>query len=229
MLKIGVFDDNIMHLNHIYELLVTKFNERNIDYSINKFNDITYLEKAIKDRTLKYDVLFWDIQINQGDTLQLANEIYSLYPDIQMVYVTSYDYYIHDIFNSNALYYVDKKDLDKKIDQVIDKIMNLYTHQKLMIKNKDSIYMVDMKKIIFIERKLRVTYIKCTDNISYKTRDKLSELTGKLNQRFIRTHNSFIVNIDYIEKLTRTSAYLINGVIVPISRQYHKIIKDNLL
>ena len=228
MLRIGIFDDNLTHLDYIYNCVLKEMKQHKIDYTVDKIYHLDSIDESLNNHTFSYDVLFWDIQLNEGNTLQLARKIYQLYPDVQMVYVTGYNKFYDQIFDSNVLYYVDKKDFEKKINQIINKMVNIYTNQRLVVKNKDCIPVIDMKDIIYIERKLRVTYIKCNHDNHYRSRDKLSDMMGLLNQKFIRTHNSFVVNMDYIEKMTRTSVYLKNGIVIPISRQYHKVMKDKL-
>lgn len=177
---------------------------------------------------MNYDVLFWDIQVKEGTSLQLARDIYKVYPNIKMVYVTNYEFYFKDVFDSNVLYFVRKSDLEKRIEAIVDKILNIYSKQKLYIMNKDCIHIVDLQDVLYIERELRVTYIKCKENIHYKNGEKLKDIFLKLNKRFVRIHNSFIVNIDYIEKVTRTSVVLKNGDTLPVSRKYHLKLKDTI-
>ena len=55
----------------------------------------------------------------------------------------------------------------------------------------------------------------------------MNELEKDLNpQSFIRCHNSYIVNINYIAKLYREHVILKNDKSIPISRKYSKKIRE---
>jgi len=55
-------------------------------------------------------------------------------------------------------------------------------------------------EIFYIERSGRYTLISCT-NGKYKTRQTLQELEKHLGKIFFRSHKSFIINTDRIEKI----------------------------
>lgn len=228
MLKIGILDDNREHLEYTYQQVKAAIDQRGISCQTDKSHELSFFENQFKEKQFDYDVLFWDICMDKGTSLQLARDIFEVYPHIQMVYVTSYDEYIKEVFHSNVSYFVDKKDLEEKMDDIMNKVMDVFMNQKLFIKNKDSVHIVNMHDIMYIERKLRTSYINEINNHCYNSREKLSELICKLNHKFMRIHNSFIVNIDYIETVTRTSVHLINGMTIPISRQYYSKVKERL-
>lgn len=228
MLKIGVFDDDETYLEYLYNQIIEKLNQRNIYYDIDKNTNLLYFESLLKNKEFHYDILFWDIHTKEGTSLQLAKDIYQQSPHTQMIYVTSHNHYLKDIFDSNVLYYLEKQDIPYKMDKVIDKMMSFFSNQKLVIKNKNSIQMIDLKKIMYIERKLRITYIITMDNV-FISGDKLNDIMNNLNSLFVRTHNSFIVNKNYVEKITRTSVLLSNNMLIPISRKYNKLVKEKII
>ena len=51
---------------------------------------------------------------------------------------------------------------------------------------------------------------------------KLDEVEKKLKKNFLRTHQSFIVNLDKVKKLVNDGLLLYGGTIVPISRSRYK-------
>lgn len=72
---------------------------------------------------------------------------------------------------------------------------------KLMIKGKEQIAFVDMKDIIFIERRENNTLILTKDEV-YKTSVYLTTLEEKLNSKdFMRSHKSYIISLNCISKI----------------------------
>ena len=68
------------------------------------------------------------------------------------------------------------------------------------------------------------------------TMEKTEKFVGKLSQleeqvvlqSFIRTHQSYLVNPEYIVKIEKKSIQLMNGKFIPISKKYSSEIKTKL-
>lgn len=227
MLEIGIFDDQDEHLKFIVKTLTDALNERNVSFNIKTFNHIESLQ-SILNGDISFDILFLDICTQQGTTIDFAKELYSQHPDIQIIYITNYESYYKDIFDSTVFYYVEKNDLQAKIDNIVSKILDYYNHKKIKIHTKSKDIYLDQSKIMYLERKLRITYIEDCMNQVYICNEKLSELILRLNHQFIRVHESYIVNSRYISFMKRNSLQLTNNKEVPISRKYHNLLKERI-
>lgn len=228
MLKLGVFDDRKEHLDYIVKLLSNALKEANIIYEIDLINDIDSLYALLNQERALFDFLLLDICIQEGTTLEFAQKLYRKYPEIQIIYITNYDRYYKDIFNSSVFYYVEKNDFSMKINQIVLKMNDYYSSKKLKIHTKNKDVFFRQSQIMYLERKLRMTYIEDQSGHIYSCNEKLSDLTLRLNSHFIRIHESYIVNKDYIAVMKRTSIELINGKEIPVSRKYHNILKERL-
>jgi two-component system LytT family response regulator len=72
---------------------------------------------------------------------------------------------------------------------------------KLMIRNRDGITLVDMEEILLIQREDRSTVI-CTAQDRLVTSESLSELEEKLDRSlFFRCHKSYIINLGAVSKI----------------------------
>ena len=177
---------------------------------------------------MSFDILFLDICTQQGTTLDFARKLYQKHPEIQIVYISQYDEYYKDIFNSSVFYYVEKKDFLQKIDLLVEKILDYYVSRKLMIHTKNKNLYLQQAHILYLERKLRITYIEDHQGHIYTSHEKLSDLMLRLNHHFLRVHESYIVNEKYILAMKRTSIELINGKEIPVSRRYHHLLKERI-
>nr|MCR4993577.1 LytTR family transcriptional regulator DNA-binding domain-containing protein [Lachnospiraceae bacterium] len=73
--------------------------------------------------------------------------------------------------------------------------------EKLLIKGKEEINILDINDIIMIERTDSTTRIVAKEEV-YLTAQSLSSLEEKLNaDKFMRCHKSYIIRIDAIKKL----------------------------
>lgn len=229
MIKIGVFDDIQEHIEYTVKHITDELRQRNIQYILHTYTNIQYFKEKINNSSFDYDVLFLDIRTEDGTSIEMANEISKRYKDVQIIYTTNYDIYAKDVFDSNVLYFLDKKDIPEKMGIVIEKILDYFQNHKLTIKNKNTLHVINLKDIIYIERKLRQTYIITSQDKVFECYEKLSDIQEKLNCYFVRTHNSFIVNISFVQSITPAHVILTSEKIIPISRQYKNIVKTKIL
>ena len=75
------------------------------------------------------------------------------------------------------------------------------SQKRILIKNKESVSLVDTKNIIIISRENNNTLIH-TVKEDYITNESISSLEEKLDpDKFLRSHKSYIINIDKINKI----------------------------
>ena len=97
-----------------------------------------------------------------------------------------------------------------------------------MLHTKNKNLYLQQTHILYLERKLRITYIEDHQGHIYTSHEKLSDLMLRLNHHFLRVHESYIVNEKYILSMKRTSIELINGKEIPVSRKYHHLLKERI-
>ena len=161
------------------------------------------------------DLLIADIEMPDLSGYELADIIHSHALNIAVIFVTGSSGYAVHAFELNVHDYIMKpyqKDrLIKSIERLLEKTRTADIAGRLYLKQKNDIYIVQKKDIIFIERSGRSTTIH-TKNGQIKTYQTLNELEGDLRERdFLRSHRSFIINIHYVKNF---SLYAKNSYIV---------------
>ncbi|HHD2754516.1 TPA: LytR/AlgR family response regulator transcription factor, partial [Clostridium perfringens] len=95
------------------------------------------------------------------------------------------------------------------------------------VKNKQSIFRINLDNIIFFESKLRKINIVCSNYSEISFYDKLDNIEDALiSKNFIRCHKSYLVNLNYIKKIENSKIITLNNNIIPISRSYLRKTKD---
>ena len=72
--------------------------------------------------------------------------------------------------------------------------------KKLIVKRGKDLLFLALDEIILIERKDRKTYIYTTSHI-YTVNAALAKLYSDVDERFIDAHRSYIINIDFVQKI----------------------------
>ncbi len=57
----------------------------------------------------------------------------------------------------------------------------------------------------------------------------LTKFTEQLDETFFKVHRAYVVNLKYIEKITRTEISVANGDVVPISRGMYDAVHAALI
>lgn len=121
------------------------------------------------------------------------------------------------------------------VKQSIDDLLNVYQRRihngdiknTFTVKSSGESEYIDFDKILYFEAKDKKTYVYTKRKAIgfYDTLDKLQEI---LPVNFKRCHRSFIVNLNYIERIefSRNSIFLQWDIFVPLSRSYKDDFKN---
>ena len=209
------------------------------------------IEDAMRDIShLKPDLVFLDIELAEGNGLQLAKQLAELDPAPSLIFATAYDEFALQAFELYAFDYLLKPYNENRIRQTLDKLMKLRKNRedgsrtappasrtaveqtgKLAVEIDDRIVLIDRDTILFIGLIEGKTIIKTEEN-EYKIGDPLIVLERKLDNRsFLRVHRGFIVNVIHISEIQPwfNSTYnliMSDGSNIPVSRTYVKELKQ---
>jgi DNA-binding LytR/AlgR family response regulator len=191
---------------------------------------------AINSNTI--DLIFLDINMPEISGLSFAK---SINKDIKIIFTTAYREYAVDGFDLQAVDYLLKPISFDRLLQAINK----YQNENLVIKNTISESIIDeANDYIFVRSdrkmiKINFSEIKYIESLSdyikihlvdktIITRETITNIEAKLPQnKFIRTHRSFIVSIPNIDSFT--NEYIeIGQSEIPISRSYKESVLKKL-
>ncbi|MDX1445324.1 response regulator transcription factor [Lishizhenia sp.] len=112
-------------------------------------------------------------------------------------------------------------------------LQKTFTHEEepkeacLVLKNSNTIIRTPYKQILFI--KSLGNYIEVHEKMGRKLiRKTLKEVEGLLpEEHFLKTHRSYVVNKEYIEKVSASNIVLA-GVKIPVSRSFKEAVRQAL-
>lgn len=171
-------------------------------------NFATAISDFIKFRP---EVVFMDIDLGGESGLECAKAITEVAPKVKIVFATAHSEFMANAFEIYAFDYLVKPFDMERISKTLDRIKSMSegdeavkadsVHEKLLIRGKEEINLVDTKDIIMIERIDGMTRIVTKDEI-FLTSQSLAALEEKLDsESFIRCHKSYIIRTDDIKKL----------------------------
>ncbi|MBG6128965.1 DNA-binding LytR/AlgR family response regulator [Aquimarina sp. EL_43] len=170
----------------------------------------------------KVDFMFLDIQLPELNGLSFLK---TLINPPKVIVTTAYPDYAVDAFEENVLDYLVKPFSYERFFKAITRarnqiqITNNETEKQLFLYADKTIYKIIISDILYL--KAEVDYVKVvTQEKSILLLDSLHNWEKKLyDHNFVRTHRSYIVNFEKIEKVSGNLVYIADEKI-PIGKTY---------
>ena len=152
----------------------TKSILREFEASIHQENEIVVYssgKELISDLTAKKIVpyiIYMDIELNEESGVGIATQIAEICPTSYIVYLTNYLEYAVEVYDSDHLYYVLKRELRERLPKLCERLDRIEKQAKryLNIALKNSGNMVVLQDdVIYAERKGRQTEVHLVDQI----------------------------------------------------------------
>ena len=171
------------------------------------------------DEEKDFDILLLDVEMPGMSGVELAKEIRQENKSLQIIFITGYYEYFSDGFDVSALHYLLKPVDDAKLCPVLDRAAyNLSFRQRCgLVADKDGSVKVPLADIIYIESENVYIAVHTLQEV-YRMRMALSRFSEQLDQTFFKAHRSFVVNLNYIQKITRSQITMANGDSLPLRR-----------
>lgn len=211
MFKVLIVDDEQIARLRLKNLLAEFQNFEIIGEAADGISAINTIEK------LRPDIVFLDIEMPELNGIEVANSLDSNGPLI--VFVTAYDEYAVQAFETNAIDYLLKPINKKRFSKTIERIQSHQNHSlKEDFKQKLHTTQILNRFVIKVGSKLRVinsseiSMISAQDHYAcftvgekeYLSEDSLDNILQKLNQDdFMRIHRSTIINVNFLKELKR--------------------------
>lgn len=231
IVKIAICDDikdfvNQM-IDYIDEYKVLKAMHREIN--IQSFENGDSLIELIEQKE-RFDIIFLDILMPFINGIDVAKEIRKFDKNVKIIFLTSSPEFALDSYDVKAFSYILKQSSKEKIFQVLDEALSEIENTEksyIMVKTKTGLVKVFYHNIEHIEIHSKTIIFHLCTNETYETFGSLSEIEDIFlsQSRFIKPYRSYIVNMDYVMKLSENKFITINNYHIPISRTSYSEVK----
>ena len=193
-------------------------------------------------REMHPDVVFLDIEMPEMNGFELLQQFDEI--AFHVIFVTAYDRYAIQAFDFNAQDYLLKPVLKSKLVQAVDKIKNEQIHQidmrhvdalinhiavqagegirNLALPTTTGFEFVLLDDFIYAKAESNYVWVYLSGGRSHFLSKTLKQLESLLvGPQFVRTHHSFMININYAKSYVRgKGGYIVlqDGTQIPVSR-----------
>ncbi|WP_080848479.1 LytR/AlgR family response regulator transcription factor [Cytobacillus gottheilii] len=180
--------------------------------SLNVIGEAESGEAAVmKTVQLQPDVVFLDVEMPKMNGMEAAKILMELKKKPLIIFATAYPQFAAEAFRYEATDYLLKPYDEEQLAETIGRISKLLSVNestqlrpagKLAVEEDGEILYVDPVDILYVYRDDKVTKI-ISKQGSYDSKLPLKDLEYRLSSyNFFRIHKSYIVNLDYVTKLS---------------------------
>jgi DNA-binding LytR/AlgR family response regulator len=228
MIRIAVCDDQPTVTASIEKMLESISYSEALKMEIDIFFDGATLEKSIKQGN-RYDLIYLDIEMEVKDGIVAAREIRSIDQKVLLIYISGYECYLKELFEVEPFRFISKP-IDKKL---FDEYF-LLAYQRIC--ERDTYFLFHFSKITQKIPQSDILYFESIGRVVLvHLKNGTEKFYGKLNDvekviqngkgRFLRIHQSYLVNYNYIRKMVFSSVTLTDGTELQISGDRQKTIR----
>lgn len=215
MLQVGV----CIKQDDLIPVIEDYLKARNCWYDLQTFPTIEELFYFFEKETM--DLLF--IDVDSEEHAEAARRLSELYRLTKVVAVVPEEYRekegVRDFF-----YIVAADNLKTEMPVLMDRFFireRYLKHPRMLVSGKSGQVVLEIKDLMYVERDKRNSTLVCCQGENVSTPHDLAALQELMaRDDFVRCHNSYLVNLNYVKELRRNEFILKNGMEIPISRRY---------
>lgn len=170
------------------------------------------------------DILILDIDMPGMDGISLARRLRREGGDMQILFVTGLDDYALDGYDVDAVSYLIKPVEEEQLFCCLDRAWERCRKEDpvLLLEMPGGVGRVKLRDIRYLESSAHDTLVYCAQG-GGPARSKtgirqLEEYVGQQGGAFFKIHRSYLVNLAYVARITRTEVVMDGGEVLPVAR-----------
>lgn len=229
-MKIAVCDDEEFFVEEVLEKIKSHPIE---DISPNVFHGFTDEKKLMEVfNTIRYDLVFLDIELKNAKGMKIANDILEIKPDCIIIFVSSYKKYMHVIYRVNAFQFLTKPINYKLFDLELERAVKKYKHLNLSVsfQTTNGTKVIKANRIIYLQTAYgKYKLISTEDNYFGNSKTLAKVKKELLENNFYQLNRSTIINFAQVDTFTNDTIFMKNGKELHITKKKRKDFKNRYL
>ena len=224
-MKLVICSDILVDREKLANLLHFYFKEKSISYQLFYYEDGDEFIYDIENGQV-FDVVFLEGQVKQRLGIDIAKQLRKMQFSGDIIFSMNTSQYAVESYDVRAVGYLLKPYDEDKIHIFMNRIVEQYNEKVYFVFKRNNVIRIPFHEILYVESNNSKCILHCKNNKSHTIYKHLNEIEKELaDRRFLRCHQSYMVNMDYICEATKCFE-LVTGDIVHIRQRDIKQVKQ---
>ena len=215
--RAAIVDDSAQDGAFVREILTCWADQRGLALEAAVFSSAEqFLFQYAQDKD--WDLLLLDIEMGAMDGVTMAKRVREHNEAVQIVFITGCSDYIMEGYEVAALHYLMKPVNRQKLLTVLDRALEKRRQEErcLNLEAYGELVRLPFYEIRYLD--VHQNYVTIHAKADYTVKHTLADFEKELDSRFCRVGRSMIVNLKYIQRVTKTELRLSDGTVLPLPR-----------
>ena len=215
--RVAVVDDSTTDAEFVKGILNSWADFRQANIQIEVFPSAeAFLFRYAEDK--EWDILLLDIEMGAMDGVTMAKRVRQDNEAMQIVFITGYSDYIAEGYEVAALHYLMKPVNRDKLLIVLDRAVEKRKQEErcLNLESYGEMVRIPFYDIRYLD--VHQNYVTVHAKADYTVKRTLGDFEKELDERFCRVGRAMILNLKYIQRVTKTEVRLSDGTVLPLPR-----------
>lgn len=226
MIEVAICEDSKMDRELLYKIISFLMSDRGLQFRVDTYENGESLVMGYSNHP--YDLIFLDILMGEINGVEAGKKIRELDEMVEIIYCTSSRDFAIAAYEIHSLGYLLKPYEPEKIGALIDYYVQRHPQDNqnyIEVKSRRKSMIIPYKDIIYLESDNKVVYIHTTRQGEVKVYGKLDSFEEQIKDgRYLRCHQSYLVNLVYVAGLVDSDFVMINDDVIPIRKSGRKIL-----
>lgn len=226
MFRVAICDSDLFIIDEISDIVHRLLRNKNYFCELETFQTVDELEYVFTSKPFSLIIIDMDLKGSH----RFIKNVRRLKKNTGIILTSGEDTFWHYGYEIHAISFIVKPLSEKRMENAVLRSIKYVMTRDCLIGIKDysgKSYSVSPAEIVYVDIIDKNITLHLTDKSEITYKGTLSDVSNKLTEPFLRCHNSYIVNMDYIDYYKRYEFILKDETQVRISKQqYKKILRD---
>ena len=231
MFRIGICDDEKETCKELKKLLEQYADFHQIELEVNMWYTGESLCNSLKKENAP-DMLFLDIELISTDGIAVGSfireELENM--EISIIYISSKSSYAMSLFRTQPLDFLIKPLTSRIIENIMNRGIKIYERKRQFFEysTKGYHYRIPFKDILyFYSENKKINIVMKKEEMQLN--GKLKDVAKTVPHNFILIHQSYLINLDFVEECSYDVMKMQNGALLNISQPYRKSVREQVM
>lgn len=225
-MHIAICDDNPYEVKRLAAMIDKFIKEGNGHVQYQLFSDAEMMLQSAE--SMRFSHYFLDVMMPCMDGISAAREIRTFDKEAKIVFMTSFKEYAYQSYRVKAHDYLLKPVPEEQVFELLEqfRMQESNSEECICVQTGRGFFRVPYAQLAFLEVYQKKLYFHMKDKQIKIAAGAMAEYEAQLLLRpeFIKTHRSYIVNLNQVSALSADGCLLFSGENLPISRLlYHQV------